>query len=143
MKRFQLNREEDESGVSGVGHIAEGVMYSDGTCSLRWRTRYKSTAVYPDMETLMRIHGHNGATQLEWIDKDVTTFGKASNTVFDRGCCDCMQDAMENAHCASIKSRNYPKAPVYIDEEDIEEYLRGYTHRAWTMWGDDWRTCEF
>lgn len=30
MKRFHLVRKEDASGVSGTGHVAEGIMFSDG-----------------------------------------------------------------------------------------------------------------
>src|SRR4051794_16547249 len=34
--RFELHRDQDISGVSGVGVVAEGVAFTDGTVALRW-----------------------------------------------------------------------------------------------------------
>jgi hypothetical protein len=42
MKRFRLVRDRDVSGVSGTGIVAEGTMFSDGTCVLRWLTEIYS-----------------------------------------------------------------------------------------------------
>jgi hypothetical protein len=68
MNRFELHREVDETGVSGVGVVAEGVMFHDGTAALRWRSQFKSTAVYQSITDLEAIHGHNGQTKIVWID---------------------------------------------------------------------------
>jgi len=68
MRRFHLVRVEDVSGVSGTGRVCEGLQFSDGTCVLRWLTEFRSTAVYASVEDVHRIHGHNGATRLEWVD---------------------------------------------------------------------------
>jgi len=68
MMRFRLVRCEDETGVSGAGHVADGVQFSDGACAMRWRTDTTSTAVYDSIEDVVRIHGHNGKTQVEWWD---------------------------------------------------------------------------
>ena len=68
IRRFVLRRIEDVSGVSGVGIVAEGVVFSDGKVSLHWTVTLKSTAVYDSIEDLEAIHGHNGATRVEWID---------------------------------------------------------------------------
>lgn len=67
-RRFVLRRIEDVSGVSGVGIVAEGVVFSDGIAVLRWTVALSSTAVYASIEELEAIHGHNGATRVEWID---------------------------------------------------------------------------
>jgi hypothetical protein len=64
-------RTEDVSGISGVGVVAEGVQFSDGTCVLRWLTQHTSTAIYASMADLITIHGHNGATQVRWIDEEL------------------------------------------------------------------------
>jgi hypothetical protein len=66
--RFVLDRAEDVSGISGTGIVAEGVMFSDGTAVLRWVVGLRSTAVYDSMDDLVAIHGHNGATQVRWLD---------------------------------------------------------------------------
>jgi hypothetical protein len=68
VKLFKLVRDEDVSGVSGTGTVAEGVKFSDGTCVLRWVTQFRSTAVYATVEELDAIHGHGGRTHIEWID---------------------------------------------------------------------------
>lgn len=67
-RRFVLRRIEDVSGVSGVGIVAEGCVFSDGIAVLRWAVALRSTAVYSSIEELEAIHGHNGATRVEWID---------------------------------------------------------------------------
>lgn len=36
MRTFVLRRNEDISGVSGVGIVAEGIEFSDGVVALRW-----------------------------------------------------------------------------------------------------------
>jgi hypothetical protein len=36
----------------------EGVVFSDGTCVLRWRTAVGSCSVFKSFEDAMRIHGH-------------------------------------------------------------------------------------
>ena len=64
MQLFQLQRDEDESGVSGVGVVAQGVMFDDGTAALRWLTEHKSTAVYESLDSLEAIHGHGGKTRI-------------------------------------------------------------------------------
>jgi hypothetical protein len=68
MRLFALDRHEDESGISGVGIVAEGVVFGDGTTVLRWLCELKSTAVYESVSDLIMIHGHDGKTVLRWID---------------------------------------------------------------------------
>lgn len=66
--RFQLHRDTDVSGVSGVGIVAEGARFGDGRAVMRWLTGVSSTAVYDSIEDLESIHGHNGATRVVWVD---------------------------------------------------------------------------
>lgn len=67
IKAFQLVRTDDVSGVSGLGVVAEGVVFTDGIAVLRWLTAGGSTAVYDSIESLERIHGHNGATKVRYL----------------------------------------------------------------------------
>ena len=67
-RRFVLLRKKDLSGNSGTGYVAEGVMFSDGTCAMRWKTETASTTIYDDIEHVKKLHGHEGATELEWVD---------------------------------------------------------------------------
>jgi hypothetical protein len=70
MRRFVLDRTVDVSGISGTGIVAEGVRFSDGRCVIRWVVGLQSTAIYDCMEDLLAIHGHNGSTQLSWVDEE-------------------------------------------------------------------------
>jgi hypothetical protein len=72
MKRFNLYRKEDESGISGTGVVAQGVQFDDDTCTLRWLTGTASTAVYDSIDDIETIHGHGGKTIVDWIDEDLT-----------------------------------------------------------------------
>lgn len=66
--RFELHRDSDETGVSGVGVVAQGVEFWDGTVAMRWITDVASTAIYNDVSDVEHIHGHNGKTRVVWID---------------------------------------------------------------------------
>jgi hypothetical protein len=68
MRRFRLNRVIDETGISGTGYIAEGILFTNGKCILSWLTEHKSIAIYDTLNELIIIHGHNGKTKIEWID---------------------------------------------------------------------------
>lgn len=62
VKTFKLVRNEDETGISGTGVVAEGVEFSNGMCAMTWLTSMHSVAVYPNVRQLEAIHGHNGRT---------------------------------------------------------------------------------
>jgi hypothetical protein len=64
MKLFYLQRDIDESGVSGTGIVAEGVIFTDGRCAMRWLTATASTGLYDSIEQLEQIHGHGGKTKV-------------------------------------------------------------------------------
>lgn len=69
MRRFQLERDVDVSGISGTGVVAEGVEFSDGTVVIRWTVgEHRSTVVWPDIAGPEAIHGHGGATRIVWAD---------------------------------------------------------------------------
>lgn len=140
---FTLVRDEDESGVSGTGVVADGVRWPDGHVALHWRTKYTSTAVYESMETLRCIHGHGGKTRVVWAGG----WSTAEATPFGRGAFHCALDDNENAPFGSVGGLSARDgglcAPDYIAEEDREEYLAGYRDQAHAMYGPDWRTCSF
>lgn len=69
MKLFQLNRIEDETGISGVGVVAQGVVFDNGWCAMIWLTSNFSVVVYPSIQMLEAIHGHNGKTRVEFYDE--------------------------------------------------------------------------
>lgn len=69
MRLFVFNRIEDKSGISGIGIVAEGVQFSNGKCVITWLTEHTSTAIYDCIEDIEAIHGHDGKTQIMWLDK--------------------------------------------------------------------------
>lgn len=60
MKTFYVEREEDVSGVSGTGRVAEGIEWSDGTVVLHWISDMSSTNIYGNMKQMLKVHGHGG-----------------------------------------------------------------------------------
>lgn len=68
-KRFVLFRREDQSGVSGTGIVAEGVQFSTGRCVIVWLGQYPSIGIYDSIEALEKVHGHDGSTEMRWIDE--------------------------------------------------------------------------
>jgi hypothetical protein len=71
-RRFELHRDTDQTGVSGTGIVAEGIAFSDGTAALRWTSEWPTSVVFHDrgVEAIKKIHGHNGATRIVWLDID-------------------------------------------------------------------------
>jgi hypothetical protein len=66
MTPFVLIRDEDPTGVSGTGVVAEGVEWSDGTVTLRWYGEHASTVTWASMASVKAIHGHDGKTRIVW-----------------------------------------------------------------------------
>ncbi|MFC0628317.1 hypothetical protein [Kribbella deserti] len=66
---FELVRHADVSGVSGTGVVAEGCVFTDGSVALRWRGDNPATAVWPDLDSVLAVHGHHGATEVNWLDQ--------------------------------------------------------------------------
>jgi len=73
--RFLLYRSEDESGVSGEGTVAVGVIFPDGGVAMQWLngenenldTSQNGWALYPGpdgVEDARKVHGHGGRTEL-------------------------------------------------------------------------------
>jgi hypothetical protein len=70
IRRFELHRDEDVSGVSGEGVVAEGVILSSGKAVIEWLTEWPTSVVWHDrgLESVEHVHGHNGRTRIVWAD---------------------------------------------------------------------------
>ena len=74
-RRFVLRRRTDVSRVSGEGLIAAGVQYPNGRCVLQWAESPEPDGAddgfcsHRDVAAVIRTHGHQGATILEWMDE--------------------------------------------------------------------------
>lgn len=80
IRRFYLNRKEDNTGTSGEGVVAVGVEYPDGAVHMMWlnhqnpdlNTSSNGVAFKPapdGIEATREIHGHGGRTEVVWIDE--------------------------------------------------------------------------
>lgn len=67
-RRFYLQRTHDVTGVSGTGHIADGVLWPDGSASIRWTGQRPSTVWWSTLDDAIHVHGHGGNTRIVWID---------------------------------------------------------------------------
>ncbi|MGV4984551.1 hypothetical protein ACVB8X_14110 [Streptomyces sp. NRAIS4] len=73
---FIVQRDQDVSGVSGEGVIAEGVQFSDGWVVTHWLDQPPMNEPKTDVwhnkgaEPFQRIHGHGGSTRIVWADHE-------------------------------------------------------------------------
>lgn len=64
---FTLHREEDPSGVSGTGVVAEGWESSSGEwVVLLWLSKTPTLGIYRDIREVELLHGHSGKTVIVW-----------------------------------------------------------------------------
>jgi hypothetical protein len=67
VRLFDLIRDEDVSGVSGRGHVAEAVQFENGKVVvgfLKHTADVSSAIVYDSLDDVARVHGHGGKTRL-------------------------------------------------------------------------------
>jgi hypothetical protein len=69
-------RKVDITGISGLGHIVEFCVFSDGATAIRWlggppRNQPKFEFYdNPGIAPFQQISGHNGNTEIVWIDDE-------------------------------------------------------------------------
>jgi hypothetical protein len=74
--RGAVTRKVDVSGVSGLGHIVEFCVFSDGATAIRWLggppQNQPKFEFYdnPGIQPFIQISGHNGNTEVIWIDNN-------------------------------------------------------------------------
>ncbi|MGY0062789.1 hypothetical protein ACWY4P_40690 [Streptomyces sp. LZ34] len=73
-RRFHLQRNTDITGVSGTGRVADGILWPDGTASVRW-TGERPSVVFWDggIADAEHVHGHGGHTRIVWDDPEPVT----------------------------------------------------------------------
>ena len=78
-RRFHLQRDTDITGVSGTGRVADGVLWPDGSVSIRWRGDRPSTVFWDDLAHAEAVHGHQGATRIVWDDPEPAPIGECEH----------------------------------------------------------------
>lgn len=71
-RAFILQRDIDQTGVSGVGVVAWGVEFPDGVCALRWTSQWPTSVVFHElgMDSVKAVHGHDGMTRVIFMDEE-------------------------------------------------------------------------
>jgi hypothetical protein len=64
LRVFQLLRDEDISGVSGVGRFAAGVVFPSGKAVLEWLGANNSFEIFDNVDRVDQIHRHGGRTRI-------------------------------------------------------------------------------
>lgn len=64
IQEFHLVRIEDETGISGTGMVARGVVLPSGAVVMEWQTFHSSICYYKNLSDVESIHGHNGKTKV-------------------------------------------------------------------------------
>jgi hypothetical protein len=62
-------RDEDVSGVSGVGRVAEVVVFENGKVVVAWLRGPHTVTVFDSLADVDRVHGHDGLT---WLERDTS-----------------------------------------------------------------------
>lgn len=73
MRTFRMVRHGDESGVSGIGHVLDGIEFKNGQVVVSWLSSYSSIGVYPSFEEFKKIHidSHpTNETEIIWSEDD-------------------------------------------------------------------------
>ena len=68
--RFTLVRDVDDTGLSGTGEVAWGVLWPDGKVSTRWNARGgpAQTCSWDSIDDVRAVHGHDGNTRIVWTE---------------------------------------------------------------------------
>jgi hypothetical protein len=79
LRVFQLLRDEDPSGVSGVGRVAVGVVFPSGKVVLEWLGSHSTFGIYDNLRRVEHIHGHGGKTRIVFHERCNTSIRRYSS----------------------------------------------------------------
>lgn len=85
LRWYALDRLNDVTGISGTGIIAFALVLEHGVLVF-WDTGWQTMSWFPDMETVLDVHGHNGNTvpvRIVAIDRPMKLFHHRIGDVMD------------------------------------------------------------
>ena len=77
MKTFIMIRNNDESGVSGIGKVLEGVVFSNGEVAAHWFGAKQSISLFSNLDDFIAIHitSHpSNLTELHWENGNIDKY---------------------------------------------------------------------
>lgn len=84
LRHFYLVRDEDVSGTSGIGKVAEVFVFEVGVAIVVWLVAPYGINIYDSVKHLKEVHGHEGATRMVPAD-DETALPMSQRIARDRG----------------------------------------------------------
>jgi hypothetical protein len=69
-RRFVVQRNADPTGVSAIGIVLDGILWPDGTVSVRWRGTDGSFVSWDSIDAAERKHCYGGHSSVIWVDPD-------------------------------------------------------------------------
>lgn len=83
MRKFYLLRNEDLHGHSGLGTVAEGVIFDNGLVALTWLSEWETLTTFRNIQAVKRLHSHEGRTEviIEGVKKDAKKFESCQDAV--------------------------------------------------------------
>lgn len=64
MKKFYVLRHKDIHNNSGVGVVAEGIIFDVGGGAFTWLTEHRTVTVFDKITTIKKLHSHEGLTEI-------------------------------------------------------------------------------
>lgn len=93
-RMFYIIRYGDESGVSGVGRVLDGILWANGWCSIMWRTDLdpmkrgmSSITFFDSFNAFMDIHINShpdNNTEVVWVDDEVVELRKENDDIKEK-----------------------------------------------------------
>lgn len=123
------------------GTVAEGVIFHDGTVTLRWLTKTPSTGIYPSLHHFRAIHQH-ADTQIRWLDSVCPQCGSDTEGYTFHHCNQC--GAMAGVPLAIKEAARQAKQDEAEDvyKNDFKNEAAHEYRRAWGMYRTDRREVE-
>ena len=67
MKLFNIVREIDNTGISGTGIVAEGVIFDDGSVVLRWLGELSTIVLHKNIESVEKISCSHSKSKIVYL----------------------------------------------------------------------------
>lgn len=117
MKTYTLQRDIDESGVSGTGPVGEVVEFPTGQAVLQWSENtiagVPSISIFPSLADLERVHGHDGKTRL--VPTGQAGNGQAPSSEFsEEECLEFSEGGLEEGFSEGVFAEGEHAIP-YLD----------------------------